>query len=58
MLDVYEKINLIFKENMIDNDCVNNEQFALSIMLKKYPEIFNVMMILDGSHLPLFKFLY
>jgi hypothetical protein len=57
MLDVYEKINLIFKENMIDNDCVNNEQFALSIMLKKYPKIFNVMMILDGSHLPLFKFL-
>lgn len=57
MLDVYEKINLIFKENMIDNDCVNNEQFALSIMLKKYPEIFNVMMILDGTHLPLFKFL-
>jgi hypothetical protein len=57
MLDVYEKIMSIFKEHMIDNGCVNNEQFALSIMLKKYPEIFNVLMILNGSHLPLFKFL-
>jgi len=57
MLDVHKKINEIFKENMIDKNCVNNEQFALSIMLKKYPEIFNLIVILDKTHLPLFRFL-
>lgn len=58
MLDIHEKINQIFKEEMINKNCVNNEQFALSILLEKNPEIFNVVILLDRTHLPLFRLLY
>jgi hypothetical protein len=42
---------------MIKNNCVNNEQFALSILFELYPEIVDLKIILNGSHLPLFNYL-
>jgi len=57
MLRIYDEINMIFEKYMIDKDCVNNEQFALSILFELYPEIFDLKIILDGTHLPLFNYL-
>lgn len=42
---------------MLDKNCVNNEQFALAILAKTNPELFNIIVHLDGNHLPLFKIL-
>lgn len=57
MLRIYEEINMIFNRYMIEKNCVNNEQFALSILFELYPEIVDLKIILDGTHLPLFKYL-
>ena len=49
--------NLIKKyfELYLDKNIVNNEQILLGILFKKYPNLFNVYIKLDGYHLPLFK---
>ncbi len=51
-----DEVNSIFRELAKDN-CVNNEQFALAIFAKRYPELCNIFLDIDGSHLPLFKVL-
>lgn len=57
MLRIYDEINMIFERYMIDKNCVNNEQFALSLLFELYPEIVDLKIILDGTHLPLFNYL-
>jgi hypothetical protein len=57
MIRIYNEINKIFENYMIKNNCVNNEQFALSILFELYPEIVDLKIILNGSHLPLFNYL-
>lgn len=36
-------INLIFQEEMLDKDCVNNEQIAITLLYNKYPNNFNLV---------------
>lgn len=50
------EINNVFNF-MLDKGCVNNEQFALAVLAKTNPDLFNVIVHLDGNHLPLFKIL-
>lgn len=42
---------------MLGNRCINNEQFALALAYKKNPDLFDIHIDLDGTHLPLFKYL-
>lgn len=53
---LYKEINQIF-DSMVELNCVNNEQFALALFVKKNPEIMNTIVHLDGTHLPLFGLL-
>jgi hypothetical protein len=53
---LHQDINSIF-QSMVESNCVNNEQFALAIFAKQNPELVNVLVHLDGTHLPLFKIL-
>jgi hypothetical protein len=55
MLDVNEKILNIFKNKMVEKNCVNNEQFALTLLYFEVPEIFDLKIKLYSGHLPLFK---
>ena len=38
-----KQINKIFKQQMLNKNCVNNEQIALSIIYKEYPNWFNLV---------------
>lgn len=40
-----------------DKNCVNNEQFALAISAKRNLDLFNIIIKLDNTHLPLFRLL-
>ena len=54
---VIEVSNLIEEKfnKLIDINCVNNEQFLLAITAKTNPDLFNIIVKLDYTHLPLFK---
>lgn len=55
---ICKKMNSLVKnlfEEYLKKNCVNNEQIILGILLKQYPELFNVYIELNGKHLPLFK---
>jgi hypothetical protein len=53
---LYQEVYQIF-DSMVELNCVNNEQFALTLFAKNNPEITNTIVHLDGSHLPLFRLL-
>jgi hypothetical protein len=53
---LYYGINNIFYK-LTEINCVNNEQFALAIFAKQNLELMNIIIHLDGSHLPLFRIL-
>jgi hypothetical protein len=53
---LYEVIYEIF-DFLVDNKCINNEQFALALVAKKQPELFDIKIKLGDGHLPLFKIL-
>ena len=53
---LYYDINDIFNYYLYHN-CVNNEQFALAVFAKKNIDLMNIIIHLDGTHLPLFKIL-
>jgi hypothetical protein len=40
---------------MLFEDMINNEQIALAMVWNKYPELFDVYIDLDGTHLPILK---
>jgi hypothetical protein len=52
--DLVEK----FFEKYLSQGIINNEQIILGVLLKNYPELFNVYIELNNQHLPLFKKLY
>lgn len=56
--DVMIKVSNLIEDkfnNLIDINCVNNEQFLLAIIAKINPELFNIIVRLDYTHLPIFK---
>lgn len=53
---LYSSIEQIF-QSMVEKNCVNNEQFALAIFAKQNLESMNIVIHLDGNHLPLFRLL-
>lgn len=56
LLKLISDIELFIKD-MLDNNEINNEQFALAFMAKNNPNDFYIYSELNGTHLPLFKFL-
>lgn len=54
--NLYEQVNKIF-ESMVKINCVNNEQFVLALFAKQNLELMNIIVKLDGTHLPLFRLL-
>lgn len=52
-----ELLENIFNDEMLDKNNVNNEQLALSIIWKKYPQIFYLTQASPFCHLLLFKIL-
>lgn len=53
-IKMQELVNTEFV-NYLDRGITNNEQIILAILYKKYPNLFNVYIELNGQHLPLFK---
>lgn len=53
-IDMAKRVNEHF-EHFLKNNIVNNEQIVLGYLYKKSPELFNVLIKLDGNHLPFFK---
>tara|TARA_R110000868_G_scaffold409778_1_gene696012 strand:- start:6024 stop:6803 length:780 start_codon:yes stop_codon:yes gene_type:complete len=53
---MYGLINKTY-DYFLENNCINNEQFALAILGKQYPELFDIRVKLHDGHLPLFKML-
>lgn len=53
-IDMAKRVNEQF-EYFLNNNIVNNEQIILGYLYKKTPELFNVLIKLDGNHLPFFK---
>jgi hypothetical protein len=51
-----KEIDNIFKY-LIESNCINNEQFALAIFAKQNLELMNIIIKLNGTHLPLFNYL-
>ena len=47
---------LIFKE-MLENNCINNEQIVFAMIFKKYPELFHGLINNTYKHLPYFEYL-
>lgn len=54
LLWLADMTHTIFK-NLLDNKIVNNEQIALALIWKDFPDNFNVFINNTNSHLPLFK---
>lgn len=54
---ISSEIRKIFEEEMLNHNMVNNEQIALAILFKRSPELFDVIIKLDNTHLPIFKIL-
>lgn len=52
--NLYNGIYEIF-DRYLNIGCVNNEQFLLAILHKENNELFDVKVLLNGKHLPLFK---
>lgn len=52
---ISQLIEHIFIEKMIYNSNVNNEQLALAMVCKQYPDLFLLMHNLPGIHLYMFK---
>lgn len=55
---IITKISKLVEELFVSNlnlGKVNNEQILLAILMKKYPELFNIYIELNGNHLPFFK---
>lgn len=52
--DMSKRVKYEF-ERLLDNNIVNNEQIILGYIYKNNPELFNVLIKLDGNHLPFFK---
>lgn len=57
VLQISEEINKIWENDMLNKNCVNNEQLALAILWKKQPLLFNVFINNFNTHLPLFQVL-
>ena len=53
---ITKEIEQIFRR-YLEVGCVNNEQIPLAILAKEKPELFNIMVRLDWTHLPLFDML-
>lgn len=49
-----DKIEKILNE-LLEEEIVNNEQIALALLMKREPDLFNVKIHLDGTHLPILK---
>jgi hypothetical protein len=49
-----KEIDSIFSY-LLSQRCVNNEQFALAFFAKKFPNLMDIKIILNGKHLPLFE---
>lgn len=47
---------IIFKE-MLENQCINNEQIVFAMIFKKYPDLFNGFINNTDKHLPYFEYL-
>lgn len=57
VLQISDEINKIWENDMLNKNCVNNEQLALAILWKKQPSLFNVFINNFNTHLPLFQVL-
>tara|TARA_R110000851_G_scaffold67262_8_gene151999 strand:+ start:5223 stop:5999 length:777 start_codon:yes stop_codon:yes gene_type:complete len=53
---MYKLVNETY-DYFVENKCINNEQFALAILGKQYPELYDIRVKLYDGHLPLFKML-
>ena len=53
---VLESITEIFIE-MIEQRCVNNEQIALAIFTKRFPNKISIFLYIDYTHLPFLRYL-
>ena len=53
VLDLHKKIDETY-QYFVNNGCINNEQLALAIIAKQQPNMFDIRIHLDGTHLPLF----
>jgi len=53
---IKDESKIIFQE-MIDNNCINNEQIVFAIIFKKYPELFHGLVNNTHKHLPYFEYL-
>lgn len=56
VLNVKSEIELIYRRYLA-KDCVNNEQIPLAILAKETPSLFNIVVHLDWTHLPIFRYL-
>lgn len=55
---ICEHFAKLVKDNFefyLNNQCVNNEQILLGILSYKYPELFNIYLLTNNSHLPFFR---
>lgn len=58
IITIANLIKDIFEKDMLNNNCLNNEQLALAILYRKNPNLFNIYKSTNQSiHLPLFKLL-
>lgn len=56
IIKIADFIKDIFEKDMLDLNCVNNEQIALAILYRRKPNLFNVFESKNQKiHLPLFK---
>ena len=55
IIKVREMIDNIFRNDMIANKTVNNEQIALGYLIKKYPDEFAIYERTNGKHMDLFQ---
>ena len=54
ILILEDKINEAF-DFMVKNNCINNEQFSLTIIAKENENFFNIIKPINNNHLSLFK---
>lgn len=56
LLKIADEINKIFEKDMLDANCVNNEQIALGMLFLRQKKLFNVFESTNQViHLPIFK---
>lgn len=54
MIELNNEVNN-FVEFLFKNNCFNNEQFAFPVIMKKRPDMFDVIIHYDGTPMPIFR---